>query len=78
MAMFLAILVALFTAITLYKLLFDDIYDFGECIRFWFTPNIISWFRGELDRDWWAELKLIIWLGMTVLMGYGTYVKLSA
>lgn len=78
MAILLAVLVAGVTAWALYRWLFDDVYELLDCIKFCFTPDIISLLRGQWDRDWWAQLKLLVWLVMTVLMGYGTYVKVLA
>ena len=40
------------------KILFGSWTDFGEAVRFWFTPDIFSMFRGEYMDDWAAELKL--------------------
>lgn len=71
------ILMGMVTAFLLYKWLFDDIYEFGECLKFWLMPDIISLLRGQWDKDWWAELKLLVWLGMTILMGWGAYAQLS-
>lgn len=39
---------------------FDDWGGFFQCVRFWFTPDIISIFRGEHWDDVWAELKLLV------------------
>jgi len=36
--------------------------DFLECLKFWLTPDIFSWFYGEGVDDWWAETKLGFWL----------------
>ena len=40
------------------KVIFKDRDDFWEAVRFWFTPNFISFFRGEYWRDRFAEMKL--------------------
>ena len=52
---------------------FDDQEDFTESIRFWFTPDIISIFRGEFWRDEWSSLKLIVWLMIGGTVGYATF-----
>ena len=36
--------------------------NFFEAVRFYLTPNIISLFRGEMHEDWWAEMKIFLWL----------------
>lgn len=47
---------------TVYKFLFNAIFrnrdDFNEAIRYSFTPNIISLFRGEYWKDKVGEFKL--------------------
>lgn len=42
----------------MYRILFDDVDELADAIKFWFTPEIISAFRGEHVDDIWAELKL--------------------
>ena len=46
----------------LWKVFFRDSNDFRECVRFWLTPDILSWIRGEWADDWWGELKLGFWI----------------
>ncbi|WP_410472296.1 hypothetical protein ACGTJS_12375 [Faucicola mancuniensis] len=46
MNLILAILTSLITAFLLFRLLFETMDEFLECLRFWFTPDIISWLRG--------------------------------
>jgi len=45
--------------------------DFIDCIKFWFTPDIVSMFRGQYWEDNWAELKLLLWLALSIAVGYG-------
>ena len=56
------------------KLFFSDWDDFGEAIRFWFTPDLWSAFRGEYWEDWLAELKLGLFLVACGGCVYGEYV----
>jgi putative exporter of polyketide antibiotics len=42
--------------------------DFGECLRFWFTPDILSMLRGQFTEDAWAELKLLYFVVLCVLL----------
>lgn len=58
-----------------YKLLFDNLDEFVHCAKFWLTPDIISLFRGQFYEDMWAEMKLILWLVVTIGCGYGMYAK---
>lgn len=75
MSVILSIIVSLAVGYILYKLLFDDLDEFLHCVKFWLTPDIISLFRGQYYEDMWAEIKLILWLAITIGCGYGIYVK---
>lgn len=59
------------------KLFFGDWAGFWEVVRFWFTPDIISAFRGEYWEDWSAELKLGIFLVGCGAIVYGEYLLIS-
>jgi hypothetical protein len=63
---------------TVYKFLFNAIFrdrdDFNESIRYSFTPNIISLFRGQYWKDRVGEYKLgmfIILCIVATVMEYG-------
>ncbi|MCK5861920.1 MAG: hypothetical protein KAH38_05510 [Candidatus Hydrogenedentes bacterium] len=43
-------------------LIFKDWDDFKTSLLFWFTPDVISLFRGQFFEDRWAEMKLGFWL----------------
>ena len=77
MSVVLAILGGSAVGYMLYKLLFDTLDEFMDCVRFWFTPDIISLFRGQYYEDAWAEMKLILWLAISIGSGYGIYAKLA-
>ena len=68
-----AVIVGLAIAALLFPVLFETREEFLNCVRFWFTPDITSAFRGEDFDDHWAEFKLLIWLGASALVGYATY-----
>jgi len=61
--------------IPLYKKIFYLIFktkeDFYECMRFVFTPDLISLFRREYTRDYFGELKVSFFMflcgGLTIL-----------
>ena len=72
MILLLAICAGVAMAAVLFKPFFDDVSEFLECIRFWFTPEIISIFRGEWNEDLWAELKLFVYFGLSVGVGFLT------
>ncbi len=56
-----------------FKYFFQDWETFSECIRHWFTPEIIAIFRGEWDHNLWAELKIFFWLLLGFASGYGVH-----
>ena len=68
--------VALVMAIALFRLFFKDFADFVECLRFYFQPNLISLFRGEMQEDFWGSTKLGVWLALSVAMGFAALYKL--
>jgi hypothetical protein len=47
--------------------------DFFECIKYWLMPDIISWFRGEATEDFFAELKLLVWVVLCGVAVWGEY-----
>jgi hypothetical protein len=71
------IIAGIVTLALLFKPIFGDASGFRECVRFWFTPDILSLFRGEWDRDWWAEMKLGFWLICGVATGIAVYTGVS-
>ena len=68
---FLGFLSGVITAFLLFKVIFSGKDDFFDCVKFWFTPDIVSMFRGDYWDDHWAEFKLIIWLAVSFAVGYG-------
>jgi hypothetical protein len=44
------------------KLMFGSWGDFWECVTFWVQPGSISAMLGELDKDAWAEVKLLLFV----------------
>jgi hypothetical protein len=76
MLVFLSVLAAVVMGALLFRLFFEDFADFIECLRFYFQPDIISVFRGEWAEDWWATMKLGVWLVLSLGMGFVTLVKL--
>ena len=71
--MIFAVLIALITAAVLYILLFKDWDEFVECVKFCFTPEIISALRGKYWEDVWAETKILLWLSISVIAGVSAY-----
>jgi len=63
--------------VLLFKPLFGDKEEFIECVKFWFTPDIFSFFFGEYLEDRWSELKLVFWIVCGLLAGTGVYAGLT-
>lgn len=38
----------------------------GEAIKFWFIPDIYSFFSNRYFEDQWAELRLAVWAALCV------------
>ncbi len=55
MILLLAICAGVAMAAFLFKVFFDDLGDFLDCVRFCFTPDVVSLFRGEWGDDQWGE-----------------------
>lgn len=77
MAIILSILSGGITAAMLFYLLFGDWEEFVECVRFWFTPELWSALKGEWHDDVWAEIKLLIFFGLSIAVGILTYVNIK-
>lgn len=55
-----------FVAFCFFKPFFGDWSGFWDCMRYWFTPDLISMFRGVWDEDRWATMKLFVWFALSV------------
>ena len=66
-----AAILAVGSMFLLYRLLYTGFEEFVEAMRFWMTPDCISFFRGEGIADILAEMKLffIIIYGILVYAG---------
>ncbi len=73
LAIILATVVGSGVAALLFKPCFGNKEEFFRCVKFWFTPDTFSLFRGEFWDDWWAEAKLGFWITAAALAGIGTY-----
>ncbi|HEX4350730.1 MAG TPA: hypothetical protein VH251_10090 [Verrucomicrobiae bacterium] len=63
----------LFVAFCFFKPIFGDWEGFWECVKFWFTPDIICLFRGQWQEQDWSELKLFLWFALsagTMVLAY--------
>ncbi len=57
-------------ALILFRIFFDSFADFLDCLRLYFTPEIISVFRGEWHDSNWAYVKVLVWLGLSIGSGF--------
>ena len=61
------------------RFFFGDWESFLRCVRFWFTPDALSFFRGEWDEDRWSEMKLGLFFllcGLLVTCELGALAKM--
>lgn len=59
------------------KLFFGSWEVFWECVKFWFKPDILSWFDGTYWEDHEAEWRLFLWMLLCGLVVFGEYVLIS-
>lgn len=59
------------------KFLFEDWSGFWESIKFWLTPDIVSWFRGERWEDAWAETRLWLFVVLCVIAVLVEYLSIN-
>jgi hypothetical protein len=78
MEIFLSIMAGLVVLRYSFGFFFQDLADFTDCLRLWFTPEIVNLFRGDWAREWWAELKIFFWLLLGVAVGYGAHQFLTS
>ncbi|MCH4887807.1 hypothetical protein EZV73_09495 [Acidaminobacter sp. JC074] len=56
-----------------FNFMFESMEDFNESLRYVFTPDIFSLFKGEYMRDYLGELKIGMFLmicGVLVFLEY--------
>ncbi len=61
----------------IYKLIFSDPEDFDESIKFSFTPDFISFFRGKYWQDKWGTFKLQMYILSCLVVVLLEYMLLS-
>ena len=59
------------------KIFWEDMDDFWDTVKFWFTPDFISLFRGEYFEDWWAEAKLGLFIVACIACVYGEFTAIQ-
>lgn len=68
-----AFVVSFFVGKLAYRLMFDGSDDFWECVRFSFTPDLFSLFKGRYFEDATKSFKLGLYLVVTIGSGILTY-----
>jgi hypothetical protein len=76
MLIYASIGVGLLTAAILFKIIFEDMDDFIECIKYWLQGDFISLLRGEREEYRWDTLKLIVWIVISAAGGACAYFQL--
>jgi hypothetical protein len=61
-ALIAALIVTALVGRALFRVIFDDAADFWDCVKFSFTPDLISMFRGRYLDDWHQSMKLSLFL----------------
>ncbi|KZE73402.1 hypothetical protein [Paenibacillus elgii] len=61
----------------IYKLIFSDPEDFDESVKFSFTPDFISFFRGKYWQDKWGTFKLRMYILSCLVVVLLEYMLLS-
>lgn len=64
-----AVVTALLAAKLLFRFFFEDSEEFWECVRFSFTPDMFSLFKGEYWEDKLKSMKLGVFLAICIGAG---------
>ena len=59
------------------KMLFEDWEEFKEAVGYLFTPNVFSYIFGELDEDFWATVKMFIFIVLCIFLWTGELVLIT-
>src|SRR4051812_344942 len=73
-----AAVLGLCVGLCFFKPFFGDWSGFWECVKFWFTPDVVSMVRGQWEDDRWSTLKLFVWLGLTVGAAISAFYQLPS
>ena len=77
LAIIVAVIVALVVGKVTFRFFFDDSDEFWDCVRYSFTPDIFSMFRGEYFEDLAKSFKLSIYLILMGGAGFLTYLGIT-
>ena len=48
-----------------------------ECVKFWFTPDCVSFFHEEYFKDLKVKLRIWLWIILSFIAGYAVYFLLK-
>jgi len=54
----------------LFRVFFESVSDFLECLRLYFTPDIVIMLRGEWQESYWPHLKMLVYFGLSIGSGF--------
>ena len=57
----------------MYRVLFSNLDDLIEHVKFWLSPDAISLIRGDHIDEWWSQMKIWVWVGSATAVGYGVH-----
>ncbi|MGE0489605.1 MAG: hypothetical protein AB7S38_10370 [Vulcanimicrobiota bacterium] len=55
------------------RLIFGSLGGFLECLKHWFTPDLISAVQGQYWEDHWGTLKLLVFVALSGVTLYTEY-----
>ena len=61
------------TAVLFFRVFFDDLSDFLDCLRLALQPDFISLIRGEWNEMQWSGAKLLLYLLPSLISGWVAY-----
>jgi hypothetical protein len=61
----------------IFRMMFTSMDDFYESLRYVFTPDILSLFRGEYIDDWYGEMKVQFFVVLCGVLIFAEYTAIS-
>ena len=55
------------------KVMFGGWAEFWDAIKFWFTPDVLSMLKGEYADDFWAEMKIGLFIVLCGVCVFGEF-----
>jgi len=77
-AVIVGVLAGIGTLVLTFRLMFPSNDEFAESVKYSFTPDIVSLFKGEYSKDYLGELRLGGWLFLGGVVGFMTWWVLAS